>query len=62
MLQGQEKCAKNIATAKTHCYMFKNIKEGCQMIFMGTQRQSRIPIETKGCPSLLQKRHASIYV
>ncbi len=47
VLPGQEKSAQNTATAKTHFYMFKNITDGCQIIFIRTKGPSRIVIETK---------------
>lgn len=55
VLLGQENSAQNTATAKTHFYMFKNITEGCQIIFIRTKCLSRILIETKDCIGPLQK-------
>lgn len=55
VLLGQEKLTRNTAIAKTHFYMFKNITDGCQIIFIRTKCLSRISMETKGCLGVLQK-------
>lgn len=52
---GQEKSAQNTATAKTHFYVFRNITEGCQIIFITTKSLSKMLIETKGCFGVLQQ-------
>lgn len=62
MLLGQENSAQNTVTAKTHFYMFKNITEGSQIIFIRIKQLSRILIETKGCLGVLQIPLVSINI
>lgn len=52
---------KNTAIAKTHFYMFKNITDGCQIIFSRTKCLSRVLMKTKDCLGVLHKPCVSIY-
>lgn len=59
---GQEKLTQNAAVAKTHFYMFKNITDGCQIIFIRTKCLSRSLMETEGCLDVVQKKQKKQHI